>query len=41
MELAAIDSDLEWEVQQIMKRELICYDRRIGGRTRTFEELRY
>jgi len=36
-----IDGDLEWEVEKIIKSEIISYDRRIRGRTRTFEELGY
>jgi len=36
-----IDGDLEWEVEKIVKSEIISYKRRIRGNTRTFEELRY
>ena len=41
MEPEEIDGDLEWEVEKIIKSEIISYDRRVRGRTRTFEELRY
>ena len=36
-----IGGDLEWVVEKIIKSELISYDWRMRGRTRTFEELRY
>jgi len=36
-----IDGDLEWEVERIIKSEIISYQRRVRGSTRTFEELRY
>jgi len=36
-----IDGDLEWEVEKIVKSEIISYGRRVRGSTRTFEELRY
>jgi len=36
-----IDGDFEWEVEKIIKSEIISYDRRVCGRTRTFQELRY
>jgi len=36
-----INGDLEWEVEKIIKSEIISYERRVHGRTRTFEELRY
>jgi len=36
-----IDCDLEWEMEKNIKREIISYDRRIRGRTRTLKELRY
>jgi len=39
MEPVEIDSDLEWQVEKTIKSEIISYDRRICGRTRTFEEL--
>jgi len=41
MEPEEIDGDLEWEVEKIIKSEIISYDRRVRGRTRTFEELCY
>jgi len=41
MEPEEIDGDLEWEVEKIIKSEIISYDRRVRGRTRTCEELRY
>ena len=34
-----INRDLEWEVEKIIKSEIISYDRRARGRTRTFKEL--
>jgi len=39
MEPEEINSDLEWQVEKTIKREIISYDRRMRGRTRTFEEL--
>ena len=36
-----IDRDLEQEVEKIVKSEVISYERRVRGRTRTFEELHY
>ena len=36
-----IDGDLEWEVEKIVKSEIISYERRVRGRNRTFNELRY
>jgi len=36
-----IDGDLEWEVARIVKSEIISYERRVRGSTRSFEELRY
>jgi len=41
MECEEIDGDLEWEVEKIIKSEIISYDLRVRGRTRIFEELRY
>jgi len=35
------DGDLEWKVEKIVKSEIISYERRVRGSTRTFEELRY
>ena len=34
-----IDGDLEWEVEKIGKSQIISYEGRIPGSTRTFEEL--
>ena len=36
-----IKGDLEWEVERIVKSEVITYTRRVGRRNRTFKELRY
>jgi len=36
-----IDGDLEWEVVKIVKSEIISYEGRIDGSTRTFKYLRY
>jgi len=36
-----IDEDLEWEVEKIVKSEIISYEPLIRGSTRTFEELGY
>jgi len=36
-----IDGDLEWEVEKIVKSEIISYERRVRGSTRSFEERRY
>jgi len=36
-----IDGDLEWEVEKIVKRERISYERRVRGSTKSFEELGY
>jgi len=41
MEPKEINSNLELEVEKIIKSEIIFYDRRVYSRTRTFEELRY
>jgi len=41
MEPKEIDGDLEYKVEKIIKSAIISYDRRVHGRTRTFEELRY
>ena len=41
MEPEEIDGDLEWEVEKIVKSEIISYERRVCGRTRTLQELRY
>ena len=41
MEPAEIDADLEWEVEINVKSEIISYERRIRGRPRTMQELRY
>ena len=36
-----IDGDFEWKMEIIVKSEIISYERRVWGRVRTFEELRY
>ena len=36
-----IDGNLEWQVERIVKSEIISYERRVRGSIRTFEELRY
>jgi hypothetical protein len=36
-----IDGDLEWEVEKIVKSEIISYTRRVRGRTTRLRELRY
>jgi len=36
-----IVGDLEWEVEQIVKSEIISYERRVRGSTRSFEKLGY
>ena len=36
-----IDGDLEWEVEKIVKSEIISYERRINNRMRTIREIRY
>jgi len=36
-----IDRDLEWEVEKIVKSEIISYERRVRGNTRTFEKPQY
>jgi hypothetical protein len=36
-----IDGDLEWEVERIVKSEIISYTRRVRGRNRQMRELRY
>jgi len=41
MEPEEIDGDVEWDVEKIIKSEIISYDRRVRGRTRTFEEPHY
>ena len=41
MESEEIDGDLEWEVEKIVESEIISYERRVRGRTRTLQELRY
>ena len=41
MEPEEIDGDLEWEVEKIVKSEIISYERRVRGRPRTLQELRY
>ena len=41
MEPEEIDGDLQLEVEKIVKSEIISYKRRVRGRPRTFEEIRY
>ena len=41
MEPEEINEDLEWEVEKIVKSEIISYERRVRGRPRTLQELRY
>jgi len=36
-----INGDLEWEVEKIVKSEIISYERRVRGSTKSLEELRY
>jgi len=36
-----IDADLEWEVERIVKSEIISYTRRVRGRNKRMRELRY
>jgi len=36
-----IDGDLEWEVEKIVKSEIISYERRVRGSTRYFDKLGY
>jgi len=36
-----IEGDLEWEVERIVKREIISYTRKVRGRNKTMKELRY
>ena len=36
-----IDGDLEWEVEKIVKSEVISYVRKVRGRNKRFRELRY
>jgi len=36
-----IEGDLEWEVERIVKSELITYTRKVGRRNQEFKELRY
>jgi len=36
-----IDGDLAWEVEKIVKSEIISYQRRVCGTIRSFEELCY
>jgi len=40
MKPEGIDSYLEWEVEKIFMSEIISYNGRVPGRTRTFKELR-
>ena len=41
MEPEEIDGDLEWEVEKIVKSEIIYYEGRVRGRPRILQELRY
>ena len=41
MEPEEIDGDLEWEVEKIIMNKIISYERRVRGRPRTLQELRY
>jgi len=36
-----IDGDLEWEVERIVKSEIISYTRKVRGRNKRMHELRY
>ena len=36
-----IEGDPEWEVERIVKSEVITYIRKVGRRNRTFKKLRY
>ena len=36
-----IDGDLEWEVERIVKSEIISYTRKVRGRNKRMRELRY
>jgi len=36
-----IEGDLEWEVERIVKSEVITYTRKVGRRNQEFKELRY
>jgi len=36
-----IEGDLEWEVERIVKIEMICYTRKFRGRNKAIKELRY
>jgi Chromo (CHRromatin Organisation MOdifier) domain len=41
MQPEEIDGDLEWEVEKIIKSEIISYERRVRRQLKTFKELRY
>ena len=41
MEPEEINGDLEWEVEKIIKSEIIAYKKRVHGKLRTLQELRY
>ena len=41
MEPEEVDGDLEWQVEKIVKSEIISYERRVRGRPKTLQELRY
>jgi len=36
-----IEEDLEWEVERIVKSEIISYTRKVRGRNKPMKELRY
>jgi len=36
-----IEGDLEWEVERIVKTEIISYARKVRGRNKPMQELRY
>jgi hypothetical protein len=36
-----VEGDLEWEVEKIVRSEIISYTRRVSGRNKRFRELRY
>src|SRR6266403_760280 len=40
-DLEEIDGDLEWEIERIVKSEIISYTRRVRGRNHQMRELRY
>ena len=36
-----IEGDLEWEIERIVKSEIISYTRKVRGRNKPMKELRY